>query len=118
MSVFAGDVLIVEDNVIIAMDVEDIVRGLGAADVHLASSVEDALSAIDENRIDAAILDFHLEDGTSEIIGDRLIEKDIRFVFATGYSDTDLLPERFQSCRLLKKPYTANDIREIFQSDA
>ena len=118
MSVFTGDVLIVEDNVIIAMDVEDIVRDLGASNVHLADDVDAALAAIDDHKIEAAILDFHLEEGTSETIGDRLIERGIRFVFATGYSDSTLLPERFQSYPLLKKPYTANDIREIFTPES
>lgn len=118
MSVFTGDVLIVEDNVIIAMDVEDMVRGLGAPNVHIANSADDALSAIDTHKIETAILDYHLENGTSEIIADRLVERNIPFVFATGYSDSTLLPDRFQSCQLLKKPYSANDIRAAFETDA
>lgn len=115
MSVFTGDVLIVEDNVIIAMDVEDIVLSLGAQTVHLANTADDALAAIDAHPIQYAILDYHLDDGTSEQVADRLIEQSVQFVFATGYSDTDLLPNRFKSVPLLKKPYTKSDIEDIFQ---
>lgn len=113
-TVFTGDVLIVEDNFIIAMDVEELVIELGAPTVHLATTCDQALSAIKTAEISAAILDFNLENETSEAVADALHERGIPFVFATGYSDLSFLPERYRSQPLLKKPYTREDITVLF----
>lgn len=113
-TVFTGDVLIVEDNFIIAMDVEELVTELGATIVHIASSCDQALSAIKSAEITAAILDFNLDNDTSVSVADALQERGIPFVFATGYSDLSILPERYQSQPLLKKPYTREDIAIAF----
>ncbi len=79
-SVFTGDVLIVEDNFIIAMNTEELVTELGAALVHLASMRNQALSAIRTADITAAILDFNLENGISATVADALHERGIPFV--------------------------------------
>ncbi|MEM7729250.1 MAG: response regulator [Pseudomonadota bacterium] len=112
--VFSGDVLIVEDNFIIAMDVEELATELGAATVHLASTVSEALELIAAQTITAAILDYNLDEGTSEPVADRLAESGVPFVFATGYSDSSMLPERYRSLTLLKKPYSSEDIAGAF----
>ncbi|WP_298919085.1 response regulator [uncultured Algimonas sp.] len=116
MSVFSGDVMIVEDNFIIAMDAEELVTELGASAVHLASDIAGALALLSAQTLTAAILDFNIEGGTSEAVADALTEKGVPFVFATGYSDTSMLPERYKALRLLKKPYSRDDIAEAFEA--
>ncbi|MGB3455836.1 MAG: response regulator [Litorimonas sp.] len=112
--VFTGDVLVVEDNFIIAMDVEELVSQLGATTVHLASTVSEALDLLDAHAMSAAILDFNLGEDTSEPVAARLDALGVRFVFATGYSDSSALPDRYRDKRLLKKPFTQEDVRAIF----
>lgn len=114
-TVFRGDVLIVEDNFIIAMDAEELMIELGATNVHIASTCDEALNAIGAAEISAAILDFNLDNDTSISVADALHERGTPFVFATGYSDLSILPERYQSQPLLKKPYTREDIAAVFR---
>ena len=99
------NVLLVEDNMIIAMDGEDALRDLGA-DVVTAASVGRAREAIDLNAIDFAVLDFNLGNETSLPIADMLAENGVSFLFATGYGDGLDLPDRFSGITLLKKPYS------------
>ncbi|MGB6228831.1 MAG: response regulator [Litorimonas sp.] len=114
-TVFSGDVLIVEDNFIIAMDVEALVLDLGADTVHLASNCADALSALERADITYAILDFNLEGETSEPVAEALEAAGTPFVFATGYSDSSQLPERFRGLPILRKPYAAEEIRAVLR---
>ena len=111
---FSGDLLVVEDNIIIAMDAEDVLLALGAARVHTAATVAQAHSVLAGATLEAAILDFNLEDETSEAVADALRQTGTPFVFATGYSGLEALPERFADCHLLQKPYVADDIRAAF----
>ncbi|HWV13492.1 MAG TPA: HWE histidine kinase domain-containing protein [Sphingobium sp.] len=99
------NVLLVEDNMIIAMDGEDALRDLGA-EVITAASVGRAREAIALHQIDFAVLDFNLGNETSLPIADLLAERGVSFLFATGYGDGLDLPARFGEVTLLKKPYS------------
>jgi light-regulated signal transduction histidine kinase (bacteriophytochrome)/CheY-like chemotaxis protein len=103
------NVLLVEDNMIIAMDGEDALCDLGAEVVTVAS-VSRAKEAIDLGRIDFAVLDFNLGTETSLPIADLLAERGIGFLFATGYGDGLDLPERFSGITLIKKPYSGTTL--------
>ncbi|AMK16940.1 MULTISPECIES: HWE histidine kinase domain-containing protein [Sphingobium] len=103
------NVLLVEDNMIIAMDGEDALRDLGAEVVTVAS-VSRAREAIDLGRIDFAVLDFNLGTETSLPIADLLAARGISFLFATGYGDGLDLPERFGDITLIKKPYSGTTL--------
>lgn len=116
-TVFLGDVLIVEDNFIIAMDVEELVTELGATHVHLTSNCEEALAIVDKAVLTAAILDYNLEDETSERVADALTEKGVKFVFASGHTDSSMLPERYEHHSILEKPYSRDDIIALFRPD-
>ncbi|KQM98726.1 two-component system sensor histidine kinase/response regulator [Sphingobium sp. Leaf26] len=98
-------VLLVEDNMIIAMDGEDALRDLGA-DVVTAASVGRAHEAIAIQPVDLAVLDFNLGPETSLPIADMLAKRGIPFIFATGYGDGLELPARFEAITLVKKPYS------------
>ncbi len=98
-------VLLVEDNMIIAMDGEDALRDLGA-DVTTAASVARAREAVEQQPIDLAVLDFNLGAETSMPVADLLVERGIPFLFATGYGDGLELPDRFAGVTLVKKPYS------------
>ncbi|HKY82466.1 MAG TPA: HWE histidine kinase domain-containing protein [Sphingobium sp.] len=99
------NILLVEDNMIIAMDGEDALRDLGA-EVVTAGSVGRAREALALHPVDLAVLDFNLGSETSLPIADLLAERGISFLFATGYGDGLDLPERFSGVVLLKKPYS------------
>ena len=105
------NVLLVEDNMIIAMDGEDALRDLGA-DVSTVASVGRAQEAIMVQSIDLAVLDFNLGHETSLPVADLLTQKGIPFLFATGYGDGLELPERFAHIVLVKKPYSGTTLAQ------
>ena len=108
-------VLLVEDSMIIALDSEDALRALGAEQVLVASSVNQARNLIEDESIDVAVLDFNLGIETSLPVAEALGVRDIPFVFATGYGDGIDLPERFAKTGVVKKPYNADDLAAAFQ---
>jgi CheY-like chemotaxis protein len=99
-------ILVVEDQCLIALDVEEMLRELGATDVYLSPSIEDARSTLAKIVPDAAVLDFNLGGPTSVAIGDSLTEMGVPFVFATGYSDNVMIPVRFHDVPIVRKPLT------------
>ena len=103
-------VLLVEDNMIIALDGEDALQALGARRVQTASSVSRAAALIGEGGIDIAVLDFNLGFETSLPVAEILLEQDIPFLFATGYGDGLDLPDRFREIALVKKPFDMDSL--------
>ena len=103
----SGCVLVLEDNIIIAMDAEQMLTQMGAADVALAADVSEALAHIDKSDITFALLDVNLGDETSEPVAEKLREKNIPFVFATGYGDAISMLDRFPDAPVVKKPYSS-----------
>ncbi|MDP9085219.1 MAG: response regulator, partial [Pseudomonadota bacterium] len=99
-------VLLVEDSLIIALDAEDILKRLGAREVATGGTVHEALRVIDEQRPDIAILDINLGDHDSFAVADALDFADVPFMFATGYGEQLLLPEKYRTRVVLQKPYT------------
>ncbi|MDB5552410.1 MAG: Response regulator receiver domain protein [Rhizobium sp.] len=77
-------ILIVENEPLIAMDVEAMLTALGAVRVYHALTCGDALEWIDGNNPDIAILNLHLRDGPGTIVADRLAARMIPFVIYSG----------------------------------
>src|SRR6476659_3373303 len=89
------DVLIVEDDAIIALDFEDTILGFGVKTVRSAASVAKALEMIADRAPDFALLDVGLIHEKSFAIAERLDALKIPFVFVTGYGATGTFPAAF-----------------------
>ena len=98
--------LIVEDNMIAALDAADILRQAGAVTVHTASAVTDALALIDRYPIDFALLDVNLGDGTSLPVAERLAADGVVFILVTGYGDAARVLDGYPPARVISKPFT------------
>lgn len=105
-------VLLVENNLIIAMDGEDILRRLGA-EVATAPSVAEAMEILAGRSFDLALLDVNLGDGTSFGIADRLAADGVPFVFATGYGEGIAQANSHSDAPVLQKPYTMEGVTDI-----
>ena len=103
-------VLIVEDNLIIAMSAEVILLELGARHVETAASVADAMKSIERVKPSFALLDLNLGGENSIAIGKRLAELKIPFVFATGYGERAPIPAELDFAPVIQKPYTRDTI--------
>lgn len=108
---FEGHALLVEDNVVIAMEAEDMLFNLGFEQVSLASTVSSALSLIEQSTFAFALLDINLGDETSTPIADELNRLGIPFLFASGYGDTAELPGDMNNRMIVTKPYSEETLR-------
>jgi light-regulated signal transduction histidine kinase (bacteriophytochrome) len=115
-------VLLVEDSLIIALDAEDILRRHGAHHVATDGTVAGAISSVEYQRPDLAILDINLGDHDSFPIARRLVELDIPFMFATGYGEQAQLPGELRDKIVLQKPYTmtgmSRGLMELLEGEA
>ena len=100
------DVLIVEDDPIIALDFEDTISGFGTRSVRTAGSVAVALRMIEERAPDFALLDVSLISESSLAVAERLEALKIPFVFVTGYVSDVSLPAEFANKPRLPKPFS------------
>lgn len=97
-------ILIVEDEYYIAMDLERELVEAGATVVGPAPSVVAALELIvHEPRVDAASLDINLGGEMVFPVADELAEREVPYLFATGYNDNDV-PDRYRQVAKLFKP--------------
>jgi CheY-like chemotaxis protein len=106
----SGTALVVEDNMIIAMEAEEILRDLGFDDCHVCASVRGALQIISEQPITFALLDIDLGNETSEAVAAKLRENGTPFIFASGYDDFPELSGGFTQVPVVTKPYVGADI--------
>ncbi|AYD01295.1 HWE histidine kinase domain-containing protein [Neorhizobium sp. NCHU2750] len=98
--------LLVEDQMLIAADVEAMLAEHGITKVTTAPSVAEALRRLKGFSPDVAILDVNLGSGTSLPIAEELARRNVPFVFATGYSDRSIIPPHL-SAPIVRKPYEA-----------
>jgi len=110
------DVLIVEDDAIIAMDFEQAVQSLGVRSVRTAASVKQALELIAERAPYFALLDVGLGSDTSLVVADRLEALAIPFALVTGYSGDLALLSRFEDRPILSKPYVMDDLQAVLRN--
>lgn len=108
-------VLILEDNVIILMDTEEIIRDFGVADVYTATSTVEALKILQTAEPHCALLDVDLGFETSFDVAAQLRERGIPFAFVTGYGDNLAVPPAFVGTPRLLKPHSEESLREILQ---
>lgn len=103
-------VLVAEDQMLVALDLEQMLRGLGAAHVDLAASVAQSLAIVAATPPDCAIVDFKLHEETSLALVELLSQRRIPFAFASGYSDLRAVPPPYRNRFLLRKPIAFSDL--------
>jgi len=100
-------VLIVEDSVLLALELEQGLSDLGAIVVGNAAEVDQAMAMIDQ-AFDIAVLDANLNGASVMPVAQALQEKGRPFIFATGYADT-ATPAGFDA-PIIRKPYNIGQI--------
>lgn len=109
-------VLIVEDESLIAMQLEDMLSDLGCEVVGPAMRLSVALKILDDGEaIDVAVLDVNLGGDTVFPAAERLRALKVPLVFATGYGRQGV-PEDWHEFPILQKPYTTKQIEDAILS--
>jgi DNA-binding response OmpR family regulator len=102
-------ILLVEDDVFIALDLAELLSAAGYDMVGPATSVAAATSLLDDCGCDAAVIDVHLGDETSAAIAQRLRRDAIPFVVLSGYAQENLSAD-FAGARLVSKPVRMSEL--------
>jgi CheY-like chemotaxis protein len=102
----AHRILVVEDEALIAYDLETALRQSGCEVVGPVATVAAAERALGGALPDAAVLDIELGDGKVFPIADALADRGVPFVFLTGY-EPETLPERHARRPIVIKPCRA-----------
>uniref|UniRef100_UPI0025E309C8 response regulator n=1 Tax=uncultured Sphingomonas sp. TaxID=158754 RepID=UPI0025E309C8 len=108
-------ILVVEDDYMIARDVQEELEGAGAAVVGPVPSVSDALHLIESKAIDAAVLDVNLGQERSFPIAEALEARAIPFLFATGYNSADI-PDEWQRAVIVMKPLRIEAVEQLLEA--
>ena len=106
----AKRLLLVEDSMMIALDAQAMLTAEGL-DVEVAGTIADAERLLTMDQFDVAVLDVNLSGETSYGVADRLVGLNLPFVFATGYGETIVVPERFRDVPVVSKPYDGAALR-------
>src|SRR4051812_9976749 len=85
-------ILVVEDEFLVALDLEAMLLEIGCVPVGPAPRLDEALGIARDGAIDGAILDMNLDGKPVYPVAEALIARAIPFVFATGYGEEHLDP--------------------------
>ena len=109
------DVLIIEDEPIIAMDLEAMVTDLGHSVLRIARTRGEAVAAIADNPPGLVLADIQLADGSSglDAVNDILGIGDVPVVFITAYPERLLTGERPEPTFLITKPFRTDTVKGI-----
>ncbi|MCJ7529326.1 MAG: response regulator [Methyloceanibacter sp.] len=111
----ATDVLIIEDEPMIAMDLESIVEGLGHRVTGVARTHVEAVRAFDKQKPGLVLADIQLADGSSglDAVNEMLASFAVPVIFITAYPDRLLTGERPEPAFLITKPYQPDTVKAI-----
>lgn len=102
-------ILLLEDEALIAMMAEDLLRDLGAEVVGPALRLSQGLDLAGREELDAAVLDVNIRGETSLSVAETLESRGVPFLFATGYGKDPRRPGTADAL-ILKKPYTSEGL--------
>jgi CheY-like chemotaxis protein len=109
-------ILVLEDEYLIAMDVEQLCRDHGAEDVIILRKLEElGGDPFAGRRFHAAIIDIRLGGETTFDFALQLAERRIPFIFATGYTETETLRKAFPGVTVVGKPYASDALIEAIR---
>lgn len=106
-------VLIIEDELLIAMELESIVHSLGHDVAAIAATHRDALAAVAEHQPGLILADIQLADGSSgiEAVQEIMNSSPVPVVFITAFPERLLTGDRVEPAFLISKPFRNNMVR-------
>lgn len=104
-------VLVVEDEMMIAMMLADMLEDLGHQVVGPVARLDKALDLVRRETIDVALLDVNVHGQEIYPVADELIRRGIPFMLATGYGAKGVR-EQYRSWPILQKPFQQENLRD------
>jgi DNA-directed RNA polymerase specialized sigma24 family protein len=111
----ATDVLIIEDEPLISMDLEALVKGLGHRVSGVARTHREALAEVRKKKPGLVLADIHLADGSSglDAVNEILLGFTVPVIFITAFPERLLTGERPEPTFLITKPFEPNTVRAL-----
>jgi CheY-like chemotaxis protein len=111
----ATDILIIEDEALIALDLENIVEGLGHHTIGIARTRAESIALSKKRRPGLILADIQLADGSSglEAVNDLLTTFEVPVIFITAYPERFLTGERPEPAFLVSKPYQQSTVSAL-----
>ena len=97
-------VLVIEDEMLVAMEFESLLQRQGCAVVGPASTVDRALALLDHDQPDAALLDLNLNGESASAVAVALRTRGVPFVLVTGYGEAQSSEPELQGAPRVDKP--------------
>jgi PAS domain S-box-containing protein len=110
-------VLLVEDEMLVAMMMKDLLTDLGFSVVGPFSRTGDAIEASKDTHLDAAVLDINLNGELVYPVAEFLTDRGVPFVFITGYG-AESIDRRFAEVPVLQKPIERKSLEKVFAVEA
>jgi CheY-like chemotaxis protein len=108
-------ILVVEDESLVAMLLETILEDMGCTPVGPASNIDEGLALAQTEALDAALLDVNVAGRHVFPVAQALKDRDIPFVFSTGYGEGGL-PDEWRGQRTIQKPFTETAVRDALMA--
>ena len=107
-------ILVVEDEVLIALEIEERLQRLGCEIVGPVGRLERALELARSTALDGALLDVNVKGGFVYPVAEELLARQVPVIFSTGYAP-DTLPPVFRSLPCLRKPFGTGQLETVAQ---
>jgi CheY-like chemotaxis protein len=108
-------VLIAEDNLLAAMELQQALVDLGCQPVGPVAAVGEAMQLVRRERLDAALLDVDLRGERVFAVAEELARQGVPVIFASGYDGDHVFPEAFLHHRRLRKPFGESELRRALE---
>jgi len=108
-------VLVVEDNLLIAETICDMLEDCGCAALGPAPDIQRGMQLLEGERPDGVLLDINLGGTLSFPLAATLEAQGVPFVFMTGYDEGTLFPPQFRAVRRISKPFDAKNVAEVLE---
>ena len=114
-----GTALIVEDQVITALDLKQTLKDYGYSNVTIINKGKNAIDFIENEPLSVALLDIKLADEVSGIdVAKKLKQKRIPFIFISAFSNPEnfRLAKELKPAGILKKPFREQSIKALLKN--
>jgi DNA-binding NtrC family response regulator len=108
-------VMLVEDDVLLAMEMEDFLGDLGCEVIGPFGKLDESMEASDREHLDGAVLDLNLRGELSFPLIDKLSEDGVPVIVCSGYVDLPGMKERLATAPCVGKPCNSEALVELMK---
>jgi DNA-binding NtrC family response regulator len=108
-----GRILVAEDESLIALQLEDVLRELGFEVVGPVATVRDVVSSVERGNLEGALLDVNLRGEAVLCVLPRLKERNLPFIITSGYDAASLFPPEFRDVPRVVKPFDEDELKRL-----